>query len=204
MAILDEFNNFKQILDVAREYDDQNQILRQSNSIDVNRLHSLTEAIFFKVYRSFENFVESVFILYSQEEPTSEGTQVVSYLKPIDSEHTKKLLNGSLQYLDWNSPDNVKERAEIYLENGFPVKDVMTTHRTALNTYKKLRNHYAHNSGFSLKKYKNIVKDHFGFLPPTIPRVGEYLLITTKNDSSRYYLQKFFDDLETISMELKR
>lgn len=204
MPVIDLYNDFLAVLNDSRNFDNQNQTLLQNASIDSERIAQLTEGLFFKVYRSYENYIENIFLSYARQQSTDDGTPVISYLRPKDHDHSRELITSSMPFLDWNSPDTVIKRAETYLENGFPVKDVYTTYKATLTTYRRFRNHYAHNSEQSLREFKKEIIRHYNTLPLQIPSLGEYLLITVKNDQSRYYLQKFFDDLEAISFELKR
>ena len=198
------FNDFSTQLRKARKIDDENQRQISTGNIGLQQAHIITEALFFKIFRDYENFIRDVFILYAQGKPTADGTNVSSYLKPKNFHHTEQLLTSSLQYLDWNSPDNIIERADIYLAHGSPIRFVYTSKKSILNEYKLIRNHYAHNSTSSLKGYLKVIRRHFGANPIVIPSIGEYFLLISKRNPQKYYLLEFFDDLEYCADQIKK
>ncbi len=200
--VLAALRDFKAEVDRLERFDASNQ--RRFSGVGPVRLanremYLLTEAIFFNAYRAYENFVRDIFLLYCLEKQTIGGMRVNSYLKPRDFGHAELLIQSSMRFLDWTSPDGMIERAELYLKDGFPVKLPYTSFRVVLGDYKKVRNHIAHNSKESLDAYKNVLKKHYGTVPLVIPRPGEYLLFTDRSDPAKYYLLSFFSALRTIA-----
>jgi len=108
-----------------------------------------------------------------------------------------------MQFLDWNTPNTIIERSELYLKDGYPIKTPYTANRTALSQYKRLRNHIAHNSIESLPGFKKILRSYYGTNPLKTPSVGEYLVLTSKQDASKYHLLEFFDMIEDMADRIK-
>jgi hypothetical protein len=162
------------------------------------QLQLLTEATFFAGFRSYENFLRDAFLLYCLGQSTTTGKKVRSYLQPRDVEHAEELLQSSMPFLDWSSPSTVSTRAEVYLKNGFPVKNALTSNQVKLQRYKVIRNHIAHKSTTSLAEYKKVLKSHFSTIPLVIPEPGEFLLLP-ESGTTKYKLQVFFDDLISTS-----
>lgn len=108
-----------------------------------------------------------------------------------------------MPFLDWNSPDMIIERSELYLKDGFPIKIPYTVNRTRLSDFKKVRNHIAHNSIQSLNGFKKVLRTYFGTNPLSIPTIGEYLLSTSRKDPTKYHLLEFFDLIEDIANRIK-
>ena len=197
------FKDFSSELNRLRRFDAENQTNFSGGSLSRKQIVFLTESIFFTAFREFENFIRDIFLLYTQEKKNSRNDRVVSYIKPKDFFHAESLIKSSMSFLDWNSPDTVIQRAELFLKDGFPVKLPYSTNRVKLNEYKKLRNHIAHNSIESLEGFKKVLKNHYGAIPLTIPKVGEFLMVTSRTDPMKYILLEVFDVFESMANQLK-
>ena len=171
-------------------------------SLTKDQLHVLTEAIFFAAFRSYEQFIRNVFILYCCGIQPSRRKLIHPFLKPKTFEHAEELIQSSMPFLDWSSPDCVIERAQTYLKNGYPIKDVLSLKLDELRDLKRIRNHIAHMSKESRLEYLKIVKKHYGTVPLKVPRPGEFLLLTHRSSSS-YYLEYFLQIIDDIAMQLK-
>ena len=86
------------------------------------QLHLLTEATFFAAFRAYEGFVRDIFLLYCLEKRPPSGAKAKSFLKPKNFDHAELLIQSSKSFLDWAGPDDVIKRADLYLNDGFPVK----------------------------------------------------------------------------------
>ena len=166
------------------------------------QLHILTEAIFFSAFRAYENFLEDVFCLYCLEKTPLSGNLVKSFLKPKDFVHAGELIQSSMRFLDWTSPDEMIKRAELYLFDGFPVKNPYTLNKTTLTDLKRLRNHIAHNSKESLDGYKIVLRRHYGTNPLILLPPGEFLLKTDTADPTKYKLIVYLEFLKQIASDL--
>jgi hypothetical protein len=165
------------------------------------QLHVLTEAIFFSAFRAYEEFIRNVFVLYSCGIQPNKRRLVRSYLKPKTIKHAEELIQSSRPFLDWSSPDSVIERAETYLEHGYPIKDIVSANLDSLRNLKRIRNHIAHMSKESKVEYLKVVKDHYGTVPLRVPCPGEFLLLT-KTGSSTYYLADYLQIIDRLATQL--
>ena len=138
--------------------------------------------------------LRDAFLLYCLGQVTSAGKRVSSFLKPKDLSHAEELVQSSMPFLDWSSPGLVADRAEVYLKDGFPVKDALTSNQERLQHYKIIRNHIAHRSTKSLQDYRKVLLKHFSTIPLVIPEPGEFLLLT-ESGTGKHKLQAFFDDI---------
>ena len=166
------------------------------------QLYMLTEAIFFAGYRAYENFLRDIFLLYCMEKCPRSGQVVKSFLKPRDFNHVESLIQSSRPFLDWSSPITVIERAELYLEQGCPIKIPISMNQDLLTDYKRIRNHIAHNSKESLDEYKKTLRKHYGTIPLIIPPVGEFLLHSEMKKFHKYKLLTFFDLMKKLAYDL--
>jgi hypothetical protein len=106
-----------------------------------------------------------------------------------------------MPFLDWSSPDCVINRAETYLEDGYPVKDVLSANIEILRDLKRIRNHIAHMSKESHTGYLKTVKKHFGTIPLKVPEAGEFLLLA-RSGSSSYYLIEYLQLIDNVATQL--
>ncbi len=197
------FNDFSSQITRLESFDRTNQRNFQNNGLSKKQIHLLTEALFFNAFREYENFIRDVFLLYTQEKKRINGTKVNSYIKPKDFFHAEQMIQSSMPFLDWNSPDILIERSELYLKDGYPIKSPYTIYRTKLSECKKLRNQIAHNSLQSLNGFKKLLRAYYGINPLTIPSVGEYLMLTSKIDNTKYHLMEFFDLIKEMANRIK-
>ena len=165
--------------------------------------HILTEGIFISAFREYEKFIEDVFLLYTLEKPTISNRRTYSYLKPRNFNHALDLVKSSMYFLEWNSPDTIISRAEIYLKDGEPIKTPITSNLVLLKNIRHIRNHIAHNSKESLGKYKNVIRQHYNVLPMTIPRPGEFLLnMVPSQNPPVHYLLHYLIELKRIAADI--
>lgn len=164
---------------------------RPAGKISKRQLHALTESTFFGAFRAYENFVRELFILYCQEKPTTDNFPVKSYLKPRSFSHAEELIRSSMRFTDWNDPEAIIRRSDLFLRGGFPVRDMYTTNKNTFDDMKVLRNHIAHRSVESFKAYRRILQRHLRTQPLCTPEPGEFLLFTDDADPTKYRLQSY-------------
>lgn len=170
----------------------------QNLALHKSQVATINEAILIRGFRAYENLLERAFLHYAQGQPTLSNTPVVSFLSPRDEEHAHDMVKSSQTFLEWNKPDIVIERAECYLDQGGPIKQVITAKREVLSDIRRVRNHIAHNSRQSLEEFKKVVRNYNQTLPLVIPTSGEFLNshITRKQKSSsvlKFYLNELAD-----------
>ncbi len=187
-----------------KRFDTKNQVRFSTSpgALSKDQLHFLTEAIFFRVFRAYESFVRDIFLLYCLEKRPRSGAKVTSFLSPKSFFHAERLIQSSMRFLDWTNPEIVIKRAELYLGDGFPIRLPYTTHRESLWDFKRIRNQIAHDSKEAVAGYQVVLRRRYGVVPLRIPSPGEFLLVTEKNDPSRYRLLVFFDLMRKLSSDL--
>lgn len=196
-AVTRDFNS--EILRLERfDSENQNKFSASIHSFSKNQLHFLTESIFFRAFRSYEKLVRDIFLLYSLGRKSDSGKRALSYLNPKGFLHAEILIKSQLRFLDWGNPDIVIERVETYLRNGDPIKLPLSSNREALQDYRKIRNHIAHDSKESFDGYISVLRKHFGTVPLSVPCPGEFLLKNDRVDPSKYKLQAYFELLKVM------
>lgn len=188
------------------KFDRQNQARFTTNGLSTGisrrQLYLLTEALFFAGFRAYENFLRDIFLLYCLEKRPRSGQIVSSFLKPKDFLQAEDLIKSAMPFLDWSNPTKMIERAETYLDHGFPIKLPISTNKDILLDYKNIRNHIAHNSRESMDNYKRVLIKHYGTIPIRIPSPGEFLLVIDKKNKTKYKLLIFFDKMKEIARDL--
>lgn len=155
--------------------------------------HLLYEAIFLRLFRAYENLLESSFISYMTGEPTTAGMPVQSHVAPIDRAHARAIVTSSQPFLDWTSPQTVIRRAEVYIIGGEPIRSAIAASQSHLIQAKKIRNHIAHNSTESAKDFNAVVLHFLQTSPLTQISAGEFLAGTpTSGPSRRKEILSFF------------
>jgi hypothetical protein len=202
MALIDNYKGFDQELCTLFLMDQKSQSTLGMYPSSSKQLFIINEAIFSQAFRCLENFIEAAFIEYSISKPTLSGKAVTSFLNPKNSEHAYELIKSSHPFLEWNSADTLIKRSEIYLDNGDPVKLVITAHKEVFGDIKKIRNHIAHNSRESLDAYKKVINKHYTTLPLSIPIPGEYLQQSSKKTSAPHLLREYLTKISDIGRDL--
>jgi hypothetical protein len=197
--------SFRTELGDLRKFESQNQAAFSggaSPNRTANQLHLLVETVFFRAYRAYENYVRDVFLLYCTGHSCMSGAAATPFLTPRDITHAEQLLKSSMPFLDWGSPDELIKRAELYLDQGFPIKVPYAARLATLRDYKHIRNHIAHASTESLENYRKVVGRYFGAPPLPLPEPGELLLKPDKVVKAKYLLQTFLDTLENLAIDI--
>jgi len=196
-------NSFIKEIERLERFDSANQKKFIKGELTKSQIELLVESIFFASYRGYEGFLREIFLLYCLEKQSTRSPKVKSYLKPKDFAHAEQLIKSSMFFLDWTKPDNVIERAEIYLQNdGHPIKLPYTVNKQQLKEFKRIRNHIAHNSIESQSEYETVLRSYYGVVPLILPTPGHYLMLVSKRKPTNYNLLDFFDLVKKISVDL--
>ena len=197
------YSGFIRDIKKYRAFDRDNQTKFSAGEITKDQFNMLTETVFFNAYRAYESCVRDIFLLYTQEKQRSDGTIPKSYLKPKDIFHAEKMIRSGQRFLDWDPPDKIITRSELYLRNDIKFKVVYSANISTLLNYKKIRNHIAHYSTESLEEYKKVLKAHYGVVPLNIPLAGEFLNQTSKTNRTQNIIEEFFSLIESIISYVK-
>ena len=170
--------------------------------ISKRQLDLLSEGVFLATFRSFENMIEDIFLLYVLEKSTISGKKPSSYLRPKNFDHCRSIIKSSQPYIDWSDPDQIVKRAELFLKSGEPVKSHVAANLSFLREVKWVRNHVAHGSTESRKKYQKVLQDRLLAVPLRIPTVGEFLNMPIRTDRHTYHLRQYMERISQIAHDL--
>jgi len=160
----------------------------------------ITEGIFTRAFSSYELFLEDAFILYVRGRPTQSGRIVESYLRPRNTTHAREMIKSQMTFLEWNSPDNVIERADTYLGDNNPVKLAISTNRARLSIMRKVRNAIAHRSTQARTQFASVVTQELMAPPLMMPSPGEFLLMTDPRSRTSYFLVEYMSVLKSVAV----
>ena len=195
-AVLKDFSD--ELSSLSR-LDAKNQSQLSSSSKRAQLMLS-TEAIFFRAFRAYENFLEDVFVLFTLQKPTLRGNIAKSYLQPENFYHARELLRSGKRFIDWTDPETVIERAETFIRGGGTVKSVVVSAKQDLLDMKVVRNHIAHNSKESGIPFEKLIRRVRGTSPIQPAQPGDHLLAQVRGGpSGSYYLDYYLRRLSDVS-----
>lgn len=197
------YTYFVNELNRLQRFSAKNQRNYHAGGLTDPQIELLVESVFFTCFRAYENFIREIFLLYTLSKRPRSNRQVTSNLNPRNFLHAEQLIKSSMKVVDWNSPDTIIERAEIYLNGGFPIKLPISSNLNALRQFKKLRNHIAHDSIESLDEFKKVVNNYYGGIAPlSYPTSGQYLMLASHTTPANNLLIDFFDLMRNLSYDL--
>lgn len=203
MAIIDYYNEFLETIDISKEIRIKGNSTNSGFSEDARIL--LYEAIFLRIFRAYENFLEEAFLCYLTGENDMSGNTVVSYVRPVDKSHARKIVASSQPFLDWTSPSIVMNRSEVYINGGDPVRTAVASSLNHLQQAKKIRNHIAHNSKESGEEYRKVVQAILLTTPLELPSVGQFLMEIPSAGPARrvevleYYMRNLVSTVRAVA-----
>lgn len=134
------------------------QALFDANQLAKRDLETLYEGLFLKAVVGFESLLEEVFF------DVLNGKSSNSKWRPKFAggrQDLRKCVYGKQKYLDWLPIDNTLNRAELFLKRGLPFSrltaDEATDDRGKLTKIVLIRNAIAHQSDFSMEKFRKSV-----------------------------------------------
>lgn len=195
------YNDFNNELLRLSKFNSRNIALYNLGQLNRGQIDLLVESVFFNSFRHYENFIREAFLLCCIGKIVKRP-RIISYLNPINFEHSEQLIKSTSSFLDWAHPDKLISRADLFLVNGHPFKIIISSHRATLLNYKRLRNHIAHDSIETLSEFKKILISYYGTLPLNIPSVGDFLLQPSKVIPAITLLDEFFSTVRTIATNL--
>jgi hypothetical protein len=134
--------------------------VNSSSIFNDDELNFLYESAFLRIYRAFENFLESAFLGYMTGATTAAGNQLPVHCHPRDLAHARSMLIAQSPFLDWTKVTVIKGRCETWFHteaDRFKTGIVANMH--VLGHAKDLRNHISHNSEESQIGYLKLAND---------------------------------------------
>jgi len=157
------------------------------------------EYTFLEGFKTWENFVENLFISHARYNDPVSGRRSYPFLAPKNEGHALELLTLERNYLDWTSPDNVISRAETCFRSHSVMTSPIKRSMQDLRDMKKMRNHIAHGSKETERIFKDLSRRRIG---KVVSRPGDYLNQTSPdgiNNYNVYYLDVLLSLVEEMA-----
>ena len=111
------------------------------------------EGLFFRVFTSYENDIERLFFHYVTGGASLGGVEAKSYLNVENEKLARKLIRTRCRFLSWAKPQSIRETAQNYIQDGWPICVSMNTKSQELTDCERIRNRIAHRSTESLYEF---------------------------------------------------
>lgn len=161
----------------------------------------IAEAIFLEAFTTYEADLEVFFLHYACGGVSLNGREAVRYLSVTDEARVRSIAKAGQRFLSWAKPSQTRETAQLYLENGWPLAEVMATKEHILIDCEKVRNRIAHNSLEANVNFKAVQRNIFG-TERTFPiRPGQLLrtkMPRTRQSVVRTYVVAMADVTEAL------
>lgn len=104
----------------------------------------VTSACFVRMFVAFEEFLESSFGHYGTGGLSIRGASASCFVNPPDVDHLHRMYIGMMRFMDWSTPDRVKELAKLYFVDGEPFVTPLSSAHSDLLDMKTVRNGASH------------------------------------------------------------
>lgn len=156
-------------------------------------LHLASEGLFMRLFRNWERFLETSFLLAVRESELQDGTVPRSYLKARSKLHVLNVLELERERLSWSDASKVLKRVELLLKDGRPHLAPLEAGRSDLVSMQRIRNRIAHESDEAHTQYLKVVKSHFTVLPAHGISPGRFLNL--RKPGKKVHYLKYYCDL---------
>lgn len=168
----------------------------------------LIEALFLKIVIHWENFLEEYFLSCLCRGRSKSG----KIIKPIiPAQRNKNAAFKRLtpnrggresEYLDWLDFNKLKNRCNDYFHHRSRIHFIYAKPEL-INQIQIIRNHIAHNSYKSLKKFREKIISSYGYLPVVDADVVD-VLVATNRETSRYFYNYYISQLFELAKYLTK
>jgi hypothetical protein len=162
----------------------------------------LAEAVIFRLYRVFERLARASVLNSCVVKETLSGSIIKSRLKCDNWNSAEEILKSGNRFLDWGNVETVRKIANLVLENGFPVVDVVSPFASKLTDLQRFRNYVAHDSREAATAFNKSITQYVraGDIAPKT--VGE-LCIYKRNARADITLKLIHDNVSNLSKVLR-
>lgn len=149
----------------------------------------IVELSYLKAYLAWERFLEETFILFLLGYAPSQKNKIIRYVAPKNRKHAIEFLLQGKDYIDWSTPEEIRNRANLLLKNGKPFDKPVSSITHQLKNMKTIRNAITHASSISKEKFKSLVRGKISYFPSSLT-IGGFLYSRVPNTKPP---ESFFD-----------
>ena len=179
------------------------QIAVASDSVEStdHQSDAYAEALFLRAFTAYENDLEKLFLHYVTGGLSLDGKSANTYLKLTDETAARRLTKAGYKFLSWAKPQDIRSTADNYIENGWPISNMMNAKSQDLSDCERVRNRIAHNSIEALVSFNTVQRNLLQTerLVPITP--GQFLRIRNRRLKKlhiEHYLDVMDDTLSAI------
>lgn len=154
------------------------------------------EALFLRVFTEYEADLERLFLHYVTGGASISARHARSYLAARDETHARRMVVNGFRFLSWAKPSAVRETAKNYLENGWPITDVLASKTQDITDCEKIRNRIAHRSVEAAADFAAVQRNLFQ-TERVFPITPGHVLRTRFRGKSQHVLRHYNDELAT-------
>jgi len=167
MPLTDSLTNYRDAITEANSF--ISLAFRRNRSrryiLSVSERAFITDSAFLKVFIAWETFIEDSFIQYMMGELSILGNIVTRYVIPPNRQHAHSFVIGTLRYVDWSSPNIVRQLANLNFAPGNPFETYVGAINQDLLDLKTIRNAAAHLSSTTKPKLDALAARKLGAAP---------------------------------------
>ena len=104
----------------------------------------MTQSCFVRMFVAFEEFLEQSFGHYGMGGLSLQGNAARCYANAPNLDHLHSMFIGMMRFMDWSTPDKVRELARLYFPTGGPFETPLASAHTHLLDMKTVRNAASH------------------------------------------------------------
>lgn len=104
----------------------------------------ISQAAFVRIFIAFEEFLEKSFEYYGMGGRSLAGNTASCYAAAPTAEHLRRMFIGLMRFVDWSTPEKVRDLAKLYFVNGEPFHTPIAAADAVLRDMKTVRNAASH------------------------------------------------------------
>ncbi len=163
------------------------------------RADALAEALFLRAFTSYAADIEILFLHYATGGTSLSGVSAKSYLRVRDESLARKLTRAGWRFLSWAKPQEIRDTAKTYIEDGWPISGVMSSRSQALTDCERVRNRIAHDS-LEARQQFNVVQRNLLRTERLFPISPGQLLRIRDTKVKKLYIAHYLDTMtETLN-----
>jgi hypothetical protein len=163
---------------------------------------ALAEALFIRAFIRYESALETLFFHYASGGGSVQGAIANSYLRPGNEEAARRMVRAGFKFMSWSKPEIIRDTAKVYIENGWPIADMMAGQNQDLADCERIRNRIAHNSAEAATQFNIVQRNLLGTERVFALTPGQLLRMRFRNSAAlnlERYLKVMADVLDAIT-----
>ncbi len=181
----DNISRINQYINIAYEVDEKN-----NDRLSNEEKEFIVSSAFLKMFISWEEYLETVFIQYLLGKPSINGDHISRYAIPVDKDHAHKIVIGTQKYVDWANHEIIMRLSKLFFKDGGPIYTAIASIAGDLADLKVIRNAAAHISTTTQLKFDSMASRKLS-KPVSNIGIAEFITKISPEDPSKTILQLY-------------